>query len=169
MKEDKPLDFDENKSENINSNIDSMDNSSYDSSFDKKKPKISKKITIGSSILHILPLKLKDENDCQRKPVDKLFEKYIENNTEDNYKDYDTTLFRGRLLNGKKINIEKNDKLKINYVNLNKENEDNDNEYKISINREVNEYYVWKYAQSIENDNNLILLEKNIKKLDILC
>ena len=156
-----------NENENINSNIE--ESNSYDLSEEKIKPKIkSKKISIGSSILHILPLKLNDDNECQRKSVDKLFEKYIGKDTEDNYKDYDTTLFRGRILNGKKINIEKNNKFKINYVNLNKENEDNNDEYKISINRKVNEYYVWKYDQSIENDNNLMLLEKNIKKLDVL-
>ncbi len=94
------------------------------------------------------------------------FEKFIEKGNEDNYKDYDTTLFRGRILNGKKINIEENNNFKINYVSLNKENEDDD--YKIGINRKVNEYYVWKYDSSIENDNNLINFEKNMKKLDIL-
>ena len=75
-------------------------------------------------------------------------------------------MFRGRILNGKKINIEENNNFKINYVSLNKENEDDD--YKIGINRKVNEFYVWKYDSSIEDDNNLINFEKNMKKLDIL-
>ena len=109
-------------------------------------------------------LKLKDDNECQRKPIDEIFEKFIEKGKDDNFKDYDETLFRGRILNGKKINIEENNGFKINYVTLSKENEEN----KISINRKVNDYYVWKFDSSIEKDNNLINLEKNIKKLDIL-
>ena len=155
--------FDENKSENI----EKSDNS-YDLSEEKIKKVKSKKISIGSSTLHFLPMKLKDNNKCQRKEVDNLFEKYIEKQTENNYENYDTTLFRGRILNGKRINIEKNNNLKINYVSLNKENDTKNDEYKISINRKVNDYYVWKYDASIENDNKLMMLEKNIKKLDIL-
>ena len=160
-------DLDENKSENINSNIEE-DNNSYDISEEKEKiEKVkSKKIAIGSSTLHFLPIKLKDDKECQRKPVDENFEKFIEVSKDDNYKDYDTTLFRGRILNGKKINIEGNDNFKINYVSLNKENENDD--YKIGINRKVNDFYVWKYDSSIEDDNNLINFEKNMKKLDIL-
>ena len=77
------------------------------------------------------------------------------------------TSFRGRILNGKKINIEENNNFKINYLNLNKENEEDD-DYKVTINRKVNEYYVWKFDQSIENDNSLMNFEKNMKKLDIL-
>ena len=155
--------FDENKSENI----EKSDNS-YDLSEEKIKKVKSKKISIGSSTLHFLPMKLKDNNKCQRKEVDNLFEKYIEKQTENNYENYDTTLFRGRILNGKRINIEDNNNLKINYVSLNKENDTKNDEYKISINRKVNDYYVWKYDASIENDNKLMMLEKNIKKLDIL-
>ena len=155
--------FDENKSENI----EKSDNS-YDLSEEKIKKVKSKKISIGSSTLHFLPMKLKDNNKCQRKEVDNLFEKYIEKQTENNYENYDTTLFRGRILNGKRINIEKNNNLKINYVSLNKENDTKNDEYKISINRKVNDYYVWKYDASIENDNKLMMLEKNLKKLDIL-
>ena len=60
--------------------------------------------------------------------------------------------------------MESNNNIKINYIILNKEND----EYKIGINRDVKEYYVWKYDSSIENDNNLMKLENNIKKLDIL-
>ena len=158
-------DLDENKSENINSEIEKGD--SYDISEEGKIEKIkSKKITIGSSILHFLPIKLKDDKECQRKPVDENFEKFIEKSKENNYQDYDETLFRGRILNGKKINIEENNDFKINYVSLNKENENDD--YKIGINRKVNEFYVWKYDSSIEDDNNLINFEKNMKKLDIL-
>ena len=158
-------DLDENKSENINSEIEKGD--SYDISEEEKIEKIkSKKITIGSSILHFLPIKLKDDKECQRKPVDENFEKFIEKSKENNYQDYDETLFRGRILNGKKINIEENNDFKINYVSLNKENENDD--YKIGINRKVNEFYVWKYDSSIETDNNLINFEKNMKKLDIL-
>jgi len=155
--------FDENKSENI----EKSDNS-YDLSEEKIKKVKSKKISIGSSTLHFLPMKLKDNNKCQRKEVDNLFEKYIEKQTENNYENYDTTLFRGRILNGKRINIEENNNLKINYVSLNKENDTKNDEYKISINRKVNDYYVWKYDASIENDNKLMMLEKNLKKLDIL-
>ena len=107
-------------------------------------------------------------NKWQRKSLDNLFEKYIEKQTENNYENYDTTLFRGRILNGKRINIEENNNLKINYVSLNKENDTKNDEYKISINRKVNDYYVWKYDASIENDNKLMMLEKNLKKLDIL-
>ena len=158
-------DLDENKSENINSNLEE-DNNSYDISEEKEKiEKVkSKKITIGSSTLHFIPIKLKDDKECRRKPVDENFEKFIEASKDDNYKDYDTTLFRGRILNGKKINIEGNNNFKINYVSLNKENENDD--YKIGINR--NDFYVWKYDSSIEDDNNLINFEKNMKKLDIL-
>ena len=160
-------DLDENKSENIDSNID-QENNSVDFSEEKEKiPKIkSKKIAIGSSTLHFLPIKLKDDKECQRKTVDENFEKFIEKSKENNYQDYDVTLFRGRILNGKKINIEENNDFKINYVSLNKENENDD--YKIGINRKVNEFYVWKYDSSIETDNNLINFEKNMKKLDIL-
>ena len=158
-------DLDENKSENINSEIEKGD--SYDISEEEKIEKIkSKKITIGSSILHFLPIKLKDDKECQRKPVDENFEKFIEKSKENNYQDYDETLFRGRILNGKKINIEENNDFKINYLSLNKE--ENEQEYKIGINRKVNEFYVWKFDSSIENDNNLMNFEKNMKKLDIL-
>ena len=158
-------DLDENKSENITSNIEEQENS-YDIS-EKKENIKSKKITIGSSILHFLPIKLKDDKESQRKSVDDNFEKYIQKGTEDNYKDYEVTSFRGRILNGKKINIEENNNFKINYLNLNKENEEDD-DYKVTINRKVNEYYVWKFDQSIENDNSLMNFEKNMKKLDIL-
>ena len=157
-------DLDENKSENIE-DINNDDNDE-DISEEKIQKVKSKKIAIGSSTLHFLPIKLKDDKICQRKPVDDFFEKFIEKGTEDNYKDYDITLFRGRILNGKKINLEENDNLKINYLLLNEENEKG--EYKISINRKINDFYVWKFDESIENDNNLINLEKNIKKLDIL-
>ena len=163
--------LDENQNENINHQ--EYSENSYDLSEEKLRKNItikSKKISIGSSILHILPIKLNDKNNCQRKPVDEYFEKFIKKNEDEKNDDYDCTLFRGRLLNGKKINIEKNDNLKINYFVLEKdeENEKEKNEYKISINRKVNEYYVWKYDSSIEKDNNLLLLENNIKKLDIL-
>ena len=73
-------------------------------------------------------------NKWQRKSLDNLFEKYIEKQTENNYKNYDTTLFIGRILNGKRINIEENINLKIKYVSLNKENDTKNDEYKISIN-----------------------------------
>ena len=156
-------DLDENKSENI----EEVDNNEEEDFSEEKIIKVkSKKIAIGSSTLHFLPLKLKDDKICQRKPVDDLFEKFIEKGTEDNYKDYDITLFRGRILNGKKINIEENNDFKLNYLSLNKE--ENGTEYKIWINRKVNEFYVWKFDSSIENDNNLMNLEKNMKKLDIL-
>ena len=163
--------LDENQNENINHQ--EYSENSYDLSEEKLRKNIpikSKKVSIGSSILHILPIKLNDKNNCQRKPVDEYFEKFIKKNEDEKNDDYDCTLFRGRLLNGKKINIENNDNLKINYVVLEKdeENEKEKNEYKISINRKVNEYYVWKYDSSIEKDNNLLLLENNIKKLDIL-
>ena len=156
---------------NENFNIDEINDTQHinikDTGESGKIKKVkSKKIAIGSSTLHFLPIKLKDDKECQRKPVDENFEKFIEKGKEDNYKDYDTTLFRGRILNGKKINIEENNNFKINYVSLNKENEDDD--YKIGINRKVNEFYVWKYDSSIEDDNNLINFEKNMKKLDIL-
>ena len=163
--------LDENQNENINHQ--EYSENSYDLSEEKLRKNIpikSKKVSVGSSILHILPIKLNDKNNCQRKPVDEYFEKFIKKNEDEKNDDYDCTLFRGRLLNGKKINIENNDNLKINYVVLEKdeENEKEKNEYKISINRKVNEYYVWKYDSSIEKDNNLLLLENNIKKLDIL-
>ena len=157
-------DYDENKSENIEKAEYSYD----DISEEKIKKEKPKKIKIGSSTLHFLPMKLKDGNKCQRKSVDTYFEKYIEKGDENDYKDYDVTLFRGRILNGKKINIENNNNLKIDYIILNKENDDKNEEYKISINRKVDNYYVWKYDSSIENDNNLMNLEKNLKKLDIL-
>ena len=121
--------FDENKSENI----EKSDNI-YDLSEEKIKKVKSKKISIGSSTLHFLPMKLKDTNKCQRKEVDNLFEKYIEKQTENNYENYDTTLFIGRILNGKRINIEENINLKIKYVSLNKENDTKNDEYKISNN-----------------------------------
>ena len=156
----------ENQKENINSNIeDSYEEISEEKEkIEKSKPK---KIPIGSSTLHFLPIKLKDDKECQRKPVDEQFEKFIEKGTEENYKDYDITLFRGRIINGKKINIEEKNNFKINYMVLNKENENED--YKITINRKVNDYYIWKFDASIENDNNLLNLEKNLKKLDILA
>ena len=156
MAEEEEIISEENNSNNSYDNI-----SEEEKKIEKTK---SKKISIGSSILHFLPIKLKDTKECQRKSVDELFEKYIQKNNEDNYKEYDTTLFRGRILNGKKINLENNNNIKINYIILNKEND----EYKIGINRDVKEYYVWKYDSSIENDNNLMKLENNIKKLDIL-
>ena len=163
--------LDENQNENINHQ--EYSENSYDLSEEKLRKNIpikSKRVSVGSSILHILPIKLNDKNNCQRKPVDEYFEKFIKKNEDEKNDDYDCTLFRGRLLNGKKINIENNENLKINYVVLEKdeENEKEKNEYKISINRKVNEYYVWKYDSSIEKDNNLLLLENNIKKLDIL-
>ena len=176
--------LDENQNENINNQ--EYSENSYDLSEEKLRKNIpikSKKVSIGSSILHILPIKLNDKNNCQRKPVDEYFEKFIKKNEDEKNDDYDCTLFRGRLLNGKKINIENNDNLKINYFLLEKDeeinyddapdefcdqNEKEKNEYKISTNRKANEYYVWKYDSSIEKDNNLLLLENNIKKLDIL-
>ena len=160
--------FDENQDENI-PNQEESDNS-YDLSEEKLKkyePPKTKKIKCGSSILHILPVKLNDDNKCQRKPVDEYFEKYIKKNEEEKSDNYESTLFRGRLFNGKKISLENKENFKINYIELIKE-EDNDNSYKISINKKVNDYYVWKYDSLIEKDNNLINLEKNMQKLDIL-
>ena len=155
---------------NTNENIINQDYSdnSYDLSEEKIKsvqPSRPKKITCGSSTLHILPVKLNDKKNCQRKPVDEYFEKFIKKNEDDNY---DCCLFRGRILNGKKINIDNNDNFKMNYIELIKEEENNNNKYKISINRKINEYYVWKYDSTIEKDNNLLMLENNLKKLDIL-
>ena len=162
--------FDENQNENINNQQYNSDNS-YDLSEEKIKkmqPSKPKKISCGTSTLHILPIKLNDKNKCQRKPVDEYFEKYIKKSEEVKNDNYDCTLFRGRILNGKKINVENKDNFKINYIELKKEEENDDNKYTISINRKVNEYYVWKYDSFIEKDNNLMLLENNIKKLDIL-
>ena len=159
--------LDENKSENLNND----ECGSYDLSegkINKFAPQKSKKISLGTSTLHILPAKLKDTNKYQRKPVDELFEKYIKKNEDIKDDNYDCTLFRGRLLNGKKINLQDNDNFKINYVELIKEEEIDKCEYKILNNKKVNEYYVWKYDSGIEKDNNLIQLENNIKKLDIL-
>jgi len=152
-------------------NQEEVSQNSYDLSEEKIKkpePPKSKKIKCGSSTLHILPIKLKDKISCQRKAVDEYFEKFIAKNEDQKNGDYDCALFRGRVLNGKKINIENNDNFKINYVELMQEDESNNNEYKTLINRKVNEYYVWKYDQLIEKDNNLLMLEKNMKKLDIL-
>ena len=160
--------LDENQNENI-ANKEESDNS-YDLSEEKLKkyePPKTRKIKCGSSILHILPVKLNDDNKCQRKPVDEYFEKYIKKNEEEKRVNFESTLFRGRLFNGKKISLENKENFKINYIELIKE-EDNDNSYKISINRKVSDYYVWKYDSLIEKDNNLINLEKNMQKLDIL-
>ena len=160
--------LDENQNENI-ANKEESDNS-YDLSEEKLKkyePPKTRKIKCGSSILHILPVKLNDDNKCQRKPVDEYFEKYIKKNEEEKRDNFESTLFRGRLFNGKKISLENKENFKINYIELIKE-EDNDNSYKISINRKVSDYYVWKYDSLIEKDNNLINLEKNMQKLDIL-
>ena len=159
----------EDQNENI-VNQDLSDNS-YDLSEEKIKkckPSKPKKITCGSSTLHILPVKLNDKNKCQRKPVDNLFEKYIKSNEKEEMDNYDCTLFRGRWLNGKKINIENNENFKINYIELIKKEDNNDRNYQISINRKINNYYVWKYDSLIEKDNNLINLDKNLEKLDIL-
>ena len=95
-------------------------------------------------------------NKWQRKSLDNLFEKYIEKQTENNYENYDTTLFIGRILNGKRINIEENINLKIKYVSLNKENDTKNDEYKISINRKVNDHHARKYDATTKNDNKLI-------------
>ena len=160
--------LEENQNENI-INKDYSDNS-YELSEEKInpiQPSKPKKISCGSSVLHILPVKLNDAKKCQRKPVDELFEKFIIKNEDEKNDNYDSCLFRGRLLNGKKINIENNDNFKMNYIELIKD-EENNNDYKISINRKVNEYYVWKYDSTIEKDNNLLMLENNMKKLDIL-
>ena len=134
----------------------------------KYKPSKPKKITCGSSTLHILPVKLNDKNKCQRKPVDTLFENFIKSNEKEKSDNYDCTLFRGRWLNGKKINVENNENFKINYIELIKKEDNNDNNYQISTNRKINNYYVWKYDSLIEKDNNLINLEKNLEKLDVL-
>ena len=168
----KEAEFDENENENLQQYSENSDNS-YDLSEGKiekikKKQSKPKKISCGTSTLHILPVKLNDKNKIQRKPVDEYFEKYIKKNEEEKNDNYDYTLFRGRLLNGKKINIENNEHYHINYIELIKEEESNENKYKISANKKVNEYYVWKYDSLIEKDNNLILFENNIKKLDIL-
>ena len=160
--------FDENQDEN-RANQEGSDNS-YDLSEEKLKkyePPKTKKIKCGSSILHILPVKLNDYNKCQRKPVDEYFEKYIKKSEEEKSDNHESTLFRGRLFNGKKISLESKKNFKINYIELIKE-EDSDNSYKIVINRKVSDYYVWKYDSLIEKDNNLINLENNMQKLDIL-
>ena len=161
--------IEEDQNENI-VNQEFSDNS-YELSeekINKHKQSKPKKITCGSSTLHILPVKLNDKNKCQRKPVDILFERFIKNNEKEKSDNYDCTLFRGRWLNGKKINIENNDNFKINYIELIKKENNNDDNYQISINRKINNYYVWKYDSLIEKDNNLINLEKNLEKLDIL-
>ena len=148
-----------------------LNDNSYDLSEEKinnYQPSKPKKISCGSSTLHILPVKLNDKNKCQRKPVDNLFEKFIKINENEKSDNYDCTLFRGRWLNGKKINIENNENFRINYIELMKKEENNDNNYQILINRKIDNYYVWKYDSLIEKDNNLINLEKNIEKLDIL-
>ena len=159
----------ENQNENI-INEEGSDNS-YDLSEEKIKslaPSKPKKITCGTSTLHILPFKLNDILICQRKPVDEYFEKFIKKNEEEKEDDYYCTLFRGRLLNGKKINIENKDNFRINYIELSKEEDNNENSYKITVNRNVNDYYIWKYDSKIEKDNNLMNLENNLQKLDIL-
>lgn len=162
--------------EKIDENTDNINEQEYsDNSYDlseeklkKIEPSKPKKVKCGSSVLHILPVKLNDNNKCQRKPVDEYFEKYIKKNEEINTDNYDCTLFRGRLLNGKKINIENKDDFKINYIELIQSEENENNEYKIKTNRKVNEYYVWKYDSLIEKDDNLMALVDNMKKLDIL-
>ena len=161
--------IEEDQNENIVNQ--ELNDNSYDLSEEKinnYQPSKPKKISCGSSTLHILPVKLNDKNKCQRKPVDNLFEKFIKINENEKSDNYDCTLFRGRWLNGKKINIENNENFRINYIELMKKEENNDNNYQISINRKVNNYYVWKYDSLIEKDNNLLNLEKNLQKLDIL-
>ena len=161
--------IEEDQNENIVNQ--ELNDNSYDLSEEKinnYQPSKPKKISCGSSTLHILPVKLNDKNKCQRKPVDNLFEKFIKINENEKSDNYDCTLFRGRWLNGKKINIENNENFRINYIELMKKEENNDNNYQILINRKIDNYYVWKYDSLIEKDNNLINLEKNIEKLDIL-
>ena len=75
-----------------------------------------------------------DEDDFDLDDFGDLFDQFESYLDKHNYENYDTTLFIGRILNGKRINIEENINLKIKYVSLNKENDTKNDEYKISIN-----------------------------------
>ena len=158
--------------ENYEQEEDDKSNYSIDpSEFANSKKKV--KLSLGSSTLHILPAKLKDDSQCERKNVEEYFEKYIKEEKELDDKNENkecvkyTNLFRGRLMNGKKINVQNDKDLKINYVEIEK-NRENNGEYKVVINYPVNEFYIWKYDESVDNENNFMKLKENMQKLDIL-
>ena len=160
------------KEEDFEKEEDDKSNYSIDpSEFANSKKKM--KLSLGSSTLHILPAKLKDESQCERKNVEEYFEKYIKEDNEISDKNeikecikY-TNLFRGRLINGKKIDIQNDKDFKINYVEIEKDRE-NTGQYKVVINNPVTEFYVWKYDESVDDENSFMKLKENMQKLDIL-
>ena len=127
-----------------------------------------KKQNKGSGMFHILPVRLKNDMSFNDN-VDSYFETRIEeNNMSDNciqckYK----TFFRGRGLYGNKYKT--SDGVNMAYYELVRNDMSNTNQYVVNTVNDINEYYLWKYDESIQDDESLLKdMDEFISKLSVL-
>lgn len=121
-----------------------------------------RKLGKGSDFLHILPAKFNNYESSFKAPVDSFFETRIkEENPETNKC---TSRLRGRLLNGQKVNSEKS-KVYMNYLELLKVDS---NSYQINQEREIKDFYVWKFDEPLRYKEPLTDLEDVFTKLQAL-
>ena len=133
-----------------------------DENLDENKIIFREKIGKGSDLLHILPAKLKKQNNAIRAPVDFYFESDIQNENA-SLNDY-ICHFRGRKLNGKKFIVPEN--INLQYYELMDEKKD---DYIINQTKNIKEYYIWKYDEKINlKEEPMSNLEKTLKKFEFL-
>jgi hypothetical protein len=125
----------------------------------EKQSKNCKKFEIGNGNLHFLPVKISHSGHSR---VDVFFDSLIENRSGKNI-GYDyTTSFRGRVFNGKKVLL--TDENKLHHLRTNKEG----NEFTICSSKEVPEFYIWKFDEGINSDNNLLSISSILTDLKVL-
>jgi hypothetical protein len=110
---------------------------------------------------HFLPFRIPHTGESKVNIYfDSLIEPRYKNDA--NSEEYITS-FRGRIFNGKKIKVDPDNHnfSKINYTNKK-------GTLTIKNLEEINEYYIWKFDEEIELNNNLANMSSLLKSLDIL-
>jgi hypothetical protein len=155
----------DNNSNNSEEDFSEVDNDEQEIIINNNKKSDNVVNIKGNGNLHFLPFKINYTGHCK---VDAFFESLIEkkqidckNENAQNCK----TSFRGRIFNGKKVNI--NEKFALTHLKLKRKGVINKCAVVVAKN-EIKNYYIWKYDEEVPYNNNLLNMEKIMKNLDVL-
>ena len=148
-----------------------------------------KDFEIGNGNFHFLPAKINHTGHCQVNVyfdslIEKKQNKYssmymipdeadnINSNTEQNLNanqnqddelsNYSTS-FRGRIFNGKKVNLE--NKFSFSHLKVSKQGLSS---LVVKTKNEIKDYYIWKFDEEVEYNNNLLNMNQILTNLDVL-
>jgi len=154
---------------------DFFEDNSYTQVFQQLKDKKKKPPTnlIGNGKMHFLPFKIKYNGYA---PVDSFFDSLIQNkdmagisNSNNDLNNINkssinyTTSFRGRILNGKKLNNNYNFSIR----NLKIKKSDT-NKVIVMNSIKIEDAYVWKFDEEIPYNNNLLNIECILNNMNVL-